>query len=168
MPKDPEAYRRYMRDYMAKRFAAMTEEQREAARARHRELYRARRAGDSEKAKEARARKKAREWAYTQQWSEEKKEANRRRSRLRSARLRAALTADKAARGCARCGENDPACLHYHHTDPKTKAGTVSHLVIAKGGGPEAAAAEAAKCEVLCANCHAKEHRARVIEETLM
>lgn len=57
---------------------------------------------------------------------------------------------------CNRCTENHPACLCFHHSDQSTKEHTVSWLVV--NGSFESLMKEVDKCEVLCANCHAKEH----------
>ena len=55
---------------------------------------------------------------------------------------------------CGRCGfAEHPAALHFHHVDPSTKAFNVS----AQGATRSLAKAraEAQKCVLLCANCHA-------------
>jgi 5-methylcytosine-specific restriction endonuclease McrA len=59
----------------------------------------------------------------------------------------------KLSLGCAACGVRDlPAyCYQFDHIDPTTKSGGISKQ---KNGG--AWQIEAAKCQVLCANCHAK------------
>jgi hypothetical protein len=59
---------------------------------------------------------------------------------------------------CERCGYNRcTAALQFHHKDPATKRFTV-------GGNHnrswEANRAEAEKCDLLCANCHAEVHAA--------
>lgn len=76
---------------------------------------------------------------------------------LRKSR-RAWLDAQKVGCGCLRCGESDPACLDFHHRDPKQKL-----LSLAEVGGRSWAIAkmqaEIAKCDLICANCHRKEHR---------
>jgi hypothetical protein len=41
--------------------------------------------------------------------------------------------------------------LHFHHVDPSTKAFTVT---MARGKSLAAYRAEAAKCVLVCANCH--------------
>ena len=66
----------------------------------------------------------------------------------------------KLERGCSRCGyRKHPHALHLHHVDPADKEMAVS--VIRKFGW-EKLRAEIAKCEVICANCHAEHHaRAR-------
>lgn len=63
----------------------------------------------------------------------------------------------KATLQCSRCPENHPACLVFHHTDPKEKDLEVASAV-RSGWSIERIKAEIAKCIVLCANCHAKEH----------
>jgi hypothetical protein len=62
---------------------------------------------------------------------------------------------------CARCGENHPACLQFHHPDPNVKEVSVADGV-RKGWSRARILREIAICEVLCANCHAK-HHARVV-----
>lgn len=62
----------------------------------------------------------------------------------------------KAERGCACCPERDPVCLDLHHLDPRQKDMAPSDLIRFKGW--EAFLVEAAKCVVVCANCHRKIH----------
>lgn len=64
------------------------------------------------------------------------------------------------AQGCA-CGEDHPAALDLHHRDPSTKHDklrvkrrSIQDLTFAE------LAAELAKCDVICANCHRKAHHA--------
>ena len=56
---------------------------------------------------------------------------------------------------CSKCPENDYRCLDFHHTIPAEKDRAVSTLV---GWSMERVMSEVAKCVVLCANCHRKEH----------
>ena len=63
----------------------------------------------------------------------------------------------KAALRCNRCPENHPATIHFHHIDRKSKEINLCNA-ITYGWSKERILAEIAKCEVLCANCHAKEH----------
>jgi hypothetical protein len=63
----------------------------------------------------------------------------------------------KARLVCATCGENHPACLQFHHPDPTAKEAGVSDAV-RRGWSRKRILTELAKCEVLCANCHAKHH----------
>lgn len=80
--------------------------------------------------------------------------------RIRQARRRAKIRAfisDIKKSGCADCGVNHPAVLQFHHDDPNGKLGTVNRM-IAEGKSEQSVRAEAAKCTVLCANCHAIRH----------
>jgi transposase-like protein len=65
------------------------------------------------------------------------------------------LLVDEAGGACLICGyDRCVAALHFHHLDPTTKSFT-----LALGGSTRAIAkarAEASKCVVLCANCHAE------------
>lgn len=58
---------------------------------------------------------------------------------------------------CTRCLESNPVCLDFHHLDPKTKRSEVTKMVNESRNRNDIFA-EIAKCIVLCANCHRKEH----------
>jgi transposase len=65
------------------------------------------------------------------------------------------ILVDEAGGACRICGYNRfPAALQFHHLDPSEKAFSLSRrgVTIAL----EAARNEAAKCVLLCANCHAE------------
>ncbi len=62
----------------------------------------------------------------------------------------------KSKLSCCKCGENHPACLHFHHRDKSTKSFSISDSI--RRFSLEKIIAEIAKCDVLCANCHAKLH----------
>ena len=57
-----------------------------------------------------------------------------------------------AAAGCADCGERDPVVLEFDHVDGKRA--TISAIV--GSWSRTRLIAEMAKCEVRCANCHAR------------
>lgn len=61
----------------------------------------------------------------------------------------------RVASGCKVCGERHPACLEFHHRDQSTKELNFSS---SKAMSRSRLAAEVAKCDVLCANCHKKHH----------
>lgn len=61
----------------------------------------------------------------------------------------------KHCRGCFFCQEGEPVALDFHHRNPSEKKFTIS-AEIAKP--IELLLEEAAKCEVICANCHRKLH----------
>lgn len=77
------------------------------------------------------------------------------RTKNRKGRNRDVVQDYKTAHGCKHCGEAHPACLDFHHRDPKTKLACISELV-KDGYRVEVLLAEIAKCDLLCANCHRK------------
>jgi hypothetical protein len=59
----------------------------------------------------------------------------------------------KMASGCLLCGfKSHPAALEFHHRDPKTKK---FRLAMSRNYSWKMCLEEIAKCDVLCANCHA-------------
>lgn len=87
------------------------------------------------------------------------KYADGRRERLcaHKAKLSAWVLEYKDLHPCEHCGETHPACLQFHHRDGTTKELEVSNAV-RDGWNLSRLQAEAAKCAVLCANCHLKHH----------
>lgn len=69
---------------------------------------------------------------------------------------RAALRKVREESGCLVCGEKDGRCLAFHHRIPTEKSFSIGQAV--NRHTLEELLAEAAKCDVLCHNCHAKEH----------
>lgn len=64
----------------------------------------------------------------------------------------------KQKAGCQRCGYNKcPQGLDFHHTGEEKKEHTLSRMV-SQGRSPVVILAEAAKCVILCRNCHAEVH----------
>lgn len=68
---------------------------------------------------------------------------------------RRAFAAWKATLSCVRCGEGHPSCIEFHHLDPTKKDFALSSQA---GKTLKYLQKEAAKCLILCANCHRKEH----------
>jgi hypothetical protein len=65
-----------------------------------------------------------------------------------------AILVAEAGGACLLCGYDEaPAALHFHHVDPAAKAFTLAARGVSRS--LERARAEAAKCVLLCANCHA-------------
>ena len=64
---------------------------------------------------------------------------------------------------CIRCGKNHPATLTFHHRKGSIKSFEIANA-IALGVSQKRLIAEIDKCEVLCANCHAKEHLSYLFE----
>ena len=71
----------------------------------------------------------------------------------------------KIDHGCAVCGEDHPACLQFHHREPATKVERINRLVLRKQSVAQLLM-EIEKCDVLCANCHAKKHWIETHPET--
>lgn len=88
------------------------------------------------------------------------RERETQRQRECRARQRAAIKAIKERDGCSRCPERRVDALHFHHIDEATKCDTIQNAV-ASSMRPGKVREEIAKCEILCANCHAVEHAER-------
>jgi hypothetical protein len=98
------------------------------------------------------------ELSQDQRWHYRNRAWNRERTLDRRARHRAWVYEQKQrSEGCARCDEDDPACLDYHHPDDADKEMTICEMVT-HGYGKAKLRMEMARCELLCANCHRKEH----------
>jgi hypothetical protein len=69
----------------------------------------------------------------------------------------------KKTLSCVRCEENHPATLTFHHRQGTEKSFEIGNIV-GLGVSLKRIIAEIEKCEVLCANCHAKEHLAYLFE----
>ncbi len=113
------------------------------------------------------------QYERSKKWKENNKEkvnANQRRYRAENGQRMARLALQKrrakliqwfkgykANLSCKKCDENHPACLVFHHRDPKTKQFQIS-AAVGRSFGKNTILAEIEKCDVLCANCHAKVH----------
>jgi hypothetical protein len=84
--------------------------------------------------------------AFQREWA--------RKRRARQAEVKARLKAS----GCVACGEQEPCCLDFHHTDPSAKTFGIGSQSYGSMLTPETIEREATKCIVLCANCHRKLH----------
>jgi transposase len=72
----------------------------------------------------------------------------------RRRRVKRALVEEAGGR-CVVCGyDRFPGALQFHHVDPATKSFALSVQGVARS--LEKARAEAAKCVLICANCHAE------------
>lgn len=65
---------------------------------------------------------------------------------------------------CEICGEDENCCLDFHHKDPSKKEYTIS--IARRGKSFETLMKEIEKCIVLCANCHRKVHKGKLILPT--
>jgi hypothetical protein len=72
----------------------------------------------------------------------------------RQAEFLAWYTSLKAGKPCAACGRSfHPVAMHWHHLPGTEKSASLGDL--AKRGSRKRVLDEIAKCELLCANCHA-------------
>lgn len=90
-------------------------------------------------------------------WYQKVKAKRRIQCRNQQAAINQKMAEYKSSLCCERCPENHPSCLHFHHRDQATKVVTISEAVRMRWKW-EKIMEEIAKCEVLCANCHAKLH----------
>jgi hypothetical protein len=58
---------------------------------------------------------------------------------------------------CDACGEDHPAVIDFHHTDPQVKEFSIS-VAVRKRYSMERITGEIKKCRQLCSNCHRKLH----------
>ena len=79
------------------------------------------------------------------------------KNRLFAEKRRQWLADYKSSLSCVRCGESHPATLTFHHREPSEKSFEIGNMLTVKVG-LKRLLAEIDKCDVLCANCHAKEH----------
>ena len=71
----------------------------------------------------------------------------------RYAERRDFIQAYKIEKGCAKCGYNQhPAALEFNHLDPAKKKFQIAGNLTRRW---DSIVEEMAKCEILCANCHA-------------
>lgn len=68
----------------------------------------------------------------------------------------------KISLGCYKCGEKDHRCLDFHHRVPEEKSFEIA-FGLQRGLARQRVFAEIQKCDVMCSNCHRKEHFALVI-----
>ena len=96
-----------------------------------------------------------RQLAYQRRHYQNNKAKYLARSKAQKVQIRKFIQEYLDERSCERCGFEDSRALVFHHKDPSRKLDGVSRLV---GLGMPTVLKEIAKCEVLCANCHAIEH----------
>lgn len=102
--------------------------------------------------------------AYARGWYAKNSDAHKARVAPTRDAQRLWLSAFKATLKCQRCPEDNPVCLDFHHRDPAEKEISI-YQAMRQRWSQEKVLAEIAKCDVLCANCHRKEHERRRQEE---
>lgn len=92
---------------------------------------------------------------YRREWYAKNKESERKHIQRRKKEIKKWFNEYKSSLKCIKCGESHPATIDFHHT--KTKESGISKLV-SYGYSIEKIKKELEKCEILCSNCHRKEH----------
>lgn len=96
---------------------------------------------------------------YDRNWYARNQEVHKARVLARKRETRVWLDELKSTLSCGRCNENHPACLEFHHRNPALKEIALGDAV-ARGWSKRRILSEIEKCDVLCSNCHRKEHAA--------
>jgi hypothetical protein len=92
---------------------------------------------------------------YYQRYRKHLLEKQREKNRRLAGNRRKWLVEYKRTLSCARYGENHPATLTFHHKKSLNKSFEIGNAA-ALGVSLQKLIAEIEKCEVLCADCHAK------------
>jgi hypothetical protein len=105
--------------------------------------------------------------SYNRDYYQRNREPLLKKQRLKNKRFaesrRKWLIEYKKTLKCVRCGENHPATLTFHHKKGADKIFEIGNAIVL-GVSLKRLITEIGKCEVLCANCHAKEHLAYLFE----
>ncbi len=104
-------------------------------------------------------REKAR--VYGRWWYRQNAEYVKARKEARLAEIKEWFVKYKSLFQCQRCGESDPVTLDFHHRDPNAKEISLTQAVH-NGWSIKRILQEAAKCDILCANCHKRLHAAQI------
>lgn len=94
---------------------------------------------------------------YGKKWYQKNKEKTLKQVADRKKQIYQIYYQYKATLKCEQCGENHPATLQFHHIDPNSKTDEIGAMV-GRGLAWDTILEEIKKCQVLCANCHAKLH----------
>ena len=94
---------------------------------------------------------------YQKRWYAKNKKTQCSRVKEREKRISKKIAEYKLSLKCEKCGEGHPSCLDFHHKNPLDKDCSIGN-VVNRGWGWKRIEEEMEKCEVLCANCHRKEH----------
>lgn len=96
---------------------------------------------------------------YNKGWYQRHRERLREKRKRHDEELIQWVRRYKSELRCSKCGENHPACLHFHHRDREEKNFTISAVLGRwRYMTLEKLKTEIAKCDVLCGNCHALLH----------
>lgn len=98
---------------------------------------------------------KRRNW---NKWREKNRIHNNSQVATRKRKLAAYFREYKSKLSCNRCNEKHPSCIVFHHPNRDGKEKMRISLMISNGYGKERILKEISLCEIVCLNCHAKEH----------
>src|SRR5215213_9771758 len=93
---------------------------------------------------------------YMRRWYQKNKAKHIGYVRNRDKKIKLWLKEYKMTLKCEVCEENHPACLEFHHINPKEKKFSIGRMKDFMSW--RLLKEEIAKCRVLRANCHRKEH----------
>jgi transcription elongation factor Elf1 len=93
---------------------------------------------------------------YRRDWYRKNSVRARARTYARRKEIRKWWRELKSTFACSKCGENNPACIEFHHSKGKKEV-TLSRAVH-NGWSKEHILREMKKCKAMCANCHRKFH----------
>lgn len=93
---------------------------------------------------------------YFTKWYKNNKKKQIKRVQENKRKIKKRWKEYKSKQKCNRCSENHISCLDFHHKDPSKKDGLLNEII--KGCSWKRIMKEVSKCEVLCSNCHRKEH----------
>ena len=96
------------------------------------------------------------------QYYKDNKERENEKERMRRLAIKEEWREWKGTLSCVVCGENEAVCLDFHHANPEEKEFNLGDRA-ASGWSFARLKEEAAKCVVVCSNCHRKIH-AGIIE----
>ena len=94
---------------------------------------------------------------YRRKWYAKNRKSEIGHVKRRKLEIRKWLKEYKKTLKCSRCSENHPATIDFHHKDKSEKDQDISYFV-AFGYSIDRIKREIEKCDILCANCHRKEH----------
>lgn len=93
---------------------------------------------------------------YHREWARKNREKRKALNNVWKQKQREEFKKFKQTLRCNRCGFSHPAALQFHHKDPTAKEAAIAS--VSANWSVARLQEEIAKCEVLCANCHAIEH----------
>ena len=93
--------------------------------------------------------------AYRREWYKNNKDSEKKHVKNRKTEIRKWINHYKKTLTCSLCQENHPATIDFHHI--KGKDFEIGYMV-SNGYSINRIKSELEKCQILCANCHRKEH----------